>query len=233
MMTALADEYSSFCGKKGYEPGSKLYVSEVRKGSVIVDLIAAAGTVAMLNDVNTIVEFGTHIKKAYNYLRGNSSEKPDCVDTGTYRNFKKIVEPACKDSDSRFVISVVDSPNSLVNVMMDGVSHDVSVVKQRAEAKDGMDNLPNVVREQKSVLILSQLRNSGDSVGDRGIIEKFSKNAKKLISVDESFKRAVLDSSENAFNYGYIVDVEVSKIGDRVVAYRILKYHEKFLIEDD
>lgn len=231
MMTALADEYSSFCGKKGYESGSKLFVSEVRKGSVILDLIASAGPISMLDNVNTIVEFGTHIKNAYNFLRGNTSEKPESVDVETYKNFKKIVEPSCKDPDSRFSVSVVNSPNASINVMVDGVSHDAGVVKQRANAKDGMENLPSVVREEKIVVILSQLRNSGDSVVDRGIIEKFSKTPKKLISVDENFKKDVLDSNENAFRYGYVVDVEVTKIGDRVLAYRILKYHEKFLFD--
>ncbi len=233
MMVALSNEYSSFCKKRGAAGESKLYVSEVRKGSVIVDLIAISSAVALIENFNSIVEFGGHIKSAYEYLRGITSDRPSDVDVETFRNFKKIVEPSCKDANSRITISVVDSPNSLINVMMDGVSHDASVVKNASDAKDDMENLPSILKEPKVVLYLSQLRNSGDSVGDRGIVENFSKSPKKLISVDDSFKRAVLDSSDNAFNYGYVVDVEVSKIGDRIVAYRIMKYHEKFALNED
>ncbi len=83
------------------------------------------------------------------------------------------------------------------------------------------------------VLYFSQIRDAKGNVGDRAVIERFSKSPKKVIYVDPDFKTAVINSKENVFDYGFIVDVEVSMITGKVAAYRVLKYHERFKVEDE
>ena len=38
---------------------------------------------------------------------------------------------------------------------------------------------------------------------------------------------------DNAFAFGYIVDVEVDRLEDRIIAYRVVNLHERFRIDEE
>lgn len=232
MMNAYASEYSSFCKKKNFPTESRLYVSEVKKGSVVIDLVAIGATAVMsvIESANTVAEFADFVKRAFEYLRGRNERRPEEIDSGTYKNFKKIVEPCCKDEKSSFTLSVKDCGS--VNVFLNQDCTDCAVVKTAASAKESVEALPSLDHLSKAILYVKQIRDSKDSVGDRGIIPEVDKSPKKLFSIDEKFKEALLESRDNAFDYGYLVDVDVSRLGDKVAAYKIMKFHEKFKIDE-
>lgn len=236
-MNALAEMYSSFCGRTDPGHGAELYVKEVRKGSVIIDLASTAGALMpIVENAGSIIQFAAFFKSVVDCLSKPVSVEslPDGADAKTLRNVGRVLNPCVKDADGSVAFSVIGD-NNKVSVYVDRTSAECSGISNRAVNVSERMMMPGRALLEKEILYLNQVRNDGKSgnPGDRGIVNSVSKSPKKLISLDDSFKKDVLDSRENFFDYGYIVDIEVERAGDRVVAYRILKYHEKFLIEDD
>ena len=81
------------------------------------------------------------------------------------------------------------------------------------------------------VLYFSQVRDSGGNVGDRAVIDRFARTPKKVFYVDPAFKSSVIESEGNIFNYGFLVDVEVSTVNGKVAAYKVLRFHERIELD--
>jgi len=230
-MTALENEFHNFCEKKDSGADAKLYVKEVRKGSVIIDLISSVpALMPLVDNLNAVTEFGGHLGGLFSFLSGKSSEKPATMDVESLRNFRKIVRPVVKDSGSHISVSVKDSPGAVVNVVLDGDDRQMSTYSAKAKSEEDLSQIPKVESIEKAVILLTQIRNGDgkNGVGDRGTISSVCKSPKKLISVDDNFKKSILEAPENAFDYGYVADVEVVRNGDSIVAYRITKFYERF-----
>lgn len=230
-MTALENEFHNFCEKKDAGINAKLYVNEVRKGSVVIDLVSSIpALMPLVDNVNAVLEFGSHLNGICSFLSGKSSEKPATMDVESLKNFRKIVRPVAKDSGARISVSVKESPGAVVNVVFEGNDRQMSSYSKKAEIEEEVFRNNKVELIEKAVFFLTQIR-KGDGkngVGDRGTINSVCDAPKKLIFIDDNVKKLIIDSPENAFSYGYIADVEVERNGDFIVAYRIKKFYERF-----
>jgi len=227
-MNAIAKEFSGFCQKRNKNESVKLYLNEVRKGSIVMDLIAVLPVmIPTVVNFNSVCEFAGYMKAMFLLLTKTTNEKPDGMDAESLKNFRDITAPVMKDSKSSMSISIVNSPNA--NVFVDGNSAQMRLASNTAKAMEDMMNMPAEDFIQKAVLFITQLRDGERSVGDRGVIQSVCNAPKKIISMDDKFKESILGSPDNAFNFGYIVDVVVVKNGDSVVAYRVTKFYERFV----
>ena len=64
---------------------------------------------------------------------------------------------------------------------------------------------------------------------DKAIIEEIDPKPKAILFTDEmaDLKRVMIQDEEKPFQKVYFVDVEVSRVGDKVVSYRVVGYHGK------
>lgn len=234
-MKAVNDEFASFCSKIDSKTEAKLYVAEVRKGSVIIDLVPSVVALLPLADnVNAIWEFAEHLKSMYDFLTGKTENEPKYADRASYGNYRRMVAPTAKDADgARFNIVVKDSPGAVINVSVDSERDRILTSSSKSDAMEEVIGSPTVERFNNVVLAFTQLRKDDSGIGDRGVISSISKKSKKIVSDDKSFKESLVCGEDNAFAFGYIVDVEVDRLEDRIIAYRVVKLHERFRIDEE
>lgn len=230
-MNAMAAEFRDFCNAHERDCDAELKVKEIRKGSIELLLVSSIPLlVPIAENFNTIVEFGTHLKDVFTALALKTNSR-ESIPLSTLENVKRIVAPTAKDSGGRTELSVHGNGNT-VNVYNFGDA-DGRVISESAQYVIDTSRLPEKNVFVKQILYFKQIRDSKDNIGDRAVIEDFSKSPKKVVYVDPDFKKAVISSSENVFDYAFLVDAEVCWVAGKVVAYRVLKFHERFRIDED
>lgn len=230
-MNAMAAEFRDFCNAHERDCNAELKVKEIRKGSIELLLISSIPLlVPIAENFNTIVEFGSHLKDIFTALSLKTKDR-ESIPLSTLENVKKIVGPTAKDSGGRTEFTVHGNGNT-VNIY----NFDPAAGRNIAESAQYVEDVVRLPEKNiyvKQVLHFSQIRDSKGNVGDRAVIDEFAKTPKKVIYVDPDFKAAVINSKENIFDFAFIVDVEVCAVAGNVAAYRVLKFHERFKIDED
>ena len=206
----------------------KLYVKEIRTGSIIADLVAVSPQLLQgVSYLNAVVTFSKNLKTAYDYLTGKSDETPD-LDKTSYENLANIVEPVAKDRGSQLNIGTINAP-----VVINMNSTDANAAQNSARRHIEKLKAPESRLHEKVLLYWYQARGDAKSkAGDRGIIESISKRPVKVIFATDSIKLSMVLEEENPFKEAYIVDVMVETIGDKPAMYKILAVHDKMNRED-
>jgi hypothetical protein len=202
----------------------KLYVKQIRTGSIIADLIAFAPlTLPFMADANHIIEFCKYLSRAYQYLTGKSRDKPE-MEKSDYLNLNRIIEPVAKDSGAQINIGTL---NISAPVTFTLNSLEANAAQNAAKREIALLHEPVTGTREKVLLYWYQARNDPKSeAGDRAIIESIYRGPVKVVFMSENVKAKMLLDSENPFTHAYIVDVSVETVKDRPALYRILNIHE-------
>lgn len=228
----VADEYRRYTQRNpeiNAGEDLRLYVRELRAGSLIADLMPYAPlALPLLNDVNTISQFCGFLSSTYDYFigRGVQTSMPvplPILDKPDLQNLHDIVNVVAKDSGSNIVFEG--------NTFNGPVFMRISSMEANA-AQNNIDRAVKAIKEpaygtkEKVALHLYQTRNSLDSnVGDRGIIESISPNHIKIDFLDNSIKGEML--MDDPYKYYFIVDVAVETVNNKPILYKILRLHDK------
>jgi hypothetical protein len=230
---SLGEEYKRFIGlhpEFSEAPDVRLYIKEIKTGSVKADLIALAtstGTFVapLLSDANSVIGFAKHLKTAFDYFLGRAEQKPTLHNT-EYGNLSNILEPVAKDNGSQinFITQNIDNRTVYQTFKLD--SHEANEAQNLIAKEQLQLKAPETQPHKKKVLYWYQARNDMLSrAGDRGIIESISPSPVKIEFEDEAAKDAMLHGLVNPFLTGYVVDVVVETIQGRPVLYKVVKYH--------
>jgi hypothetical protein len=225
-LTALANEYQRHLQRDHAEDVAsevRLYVKEIRAGSVIAALMAASPTLLQgLSYVNTVVSFSTFLKKSYDFLTGKSEGEPAKLDRKALEHLRQIVEPIAKDNGSQLNIGTLNGNVYYIT---------------SAEANQAQNAVDRLLRDEsasatkyheKVLLYWHQARNdSRSTTGDKGIIESISEMPVKVICMKDHLKSEMILDIENPFKEAYIVDVAVETINGKPVVYKIMALYEK------
>lgn len=207
----------------------RLFVKEVRTGSIVAELVAIAPQALQLASyTNAVVAFVRNAKAAYDYLAGDSEEKPS-LDKPTLENLSQIVEPVAKDNGSQLNIATF---NGNLYVHVDSQRANAIQNKARRELEQLAE--PSRGLHEKVLLRWYQARGDAKSKsGDRAIIESIGKSPVKTICANDAIKMQMILEEENPFREAYIVDVMVETINGKPALYKILAVHDKFLPDDE
>lgn len=232
-LNCFADEYSRFIERQGDE-GEKgqelqLYVREIRSGSIIADLMAAAPySLPLIEHVSTIVGYAKHLKILIEFLLGKSDKSPEGMGKVNFQNISNIVEPIAKDNGAMLVIGTVNvAENSTVNINLN--STEANAVQNAARREIASLKEPELGNHDKVLLHWYQARNDPDSKsGDKALIESIHSNAVKTIFANDELKAKMLSTDPNPFKLAFVVDVAVETIGGKPALYKVLNMHEWF-----
>ncbi|WP_306051616.1 hypothetical protein [Oceaniradius stylonematis] len=226
---AIAESFSEFATHATGDPSAgnvRLYVREVRSGSIEADLVALAEQAQwLLQHKEVLGGFVANINDIVNYLLGRD-EVADPPTKQEAKRISQIVEPVARDNAAQLNMHVNDGGTAQVHQYFLINSLEANALQNGAKRYLGPD-LPSEFVARDELMTLAQMKNDpAAKTGDRGIIERLSKNAVKLQFLNESAKRQVLELTENPFQKVFRVDVNVETVDGKPARYQLLQVIE-------
>lgn len=226
---ALGRQYEEYVTRHGYDhqPGNaKLYISEVRSGSIIVILknLLEQGSM-VLKDFDVLAGFITNLYDLIDYFRTPKPQPPTEITKDDASRLSRIVEPVAKDASGTVSFTFVGSsgPISITNII---INNETANAIQNNVRRFLGPTAPEPGAFQHEVLYLHQMRGDPMSnVGDRGVIERFSTKPVKLHFMTPEAKAAVLDRPY-PFKVAHVVDGQVSTVKGEPALYKVTNVHE-------
>ena len=242
-LNALAESYKDYLaalGKAPPEEGVKLYVHDLRTGSIIAVLQAIAdqghllfgehGVVPTLQSAfdhaDTLAGFLGSINDVIQFFLGN----PEAKKEPTRKEADQIVkffEPMAKDIGSQLHVQFNGTAH-INEIHFHYNSQQANAVQNSARRYLGPMPPTNQIRRDE-LLTLHQVRGDAKSrSGDRGIIESVSESPVKLWFTSEEIKKGILESPDNPFQRVFVVDVEVKTADGKPALYKVLALKDSF-----
>ncbi len=227
-LRAVGDEYRRWLAEHSETATTqdiRLYVSQIRSGSIIADLVALAPyALPFMENTGTVVEFTKYLRGAYEWLMRGDSPPSRNLSTANLTNLSDIVEPIAKDGSSQVNIGAINV-NAPINITLN--SEAANAVQNRARRQIENTKAPEIRAHSKVVLYWYQARNDATArTGDKAIIESISPRPVKAVFVDDVDKARMILDEVNPFRHAYVVDVTVETVGGKPALFRITAVHE-------
>lgn len=229
------DRYTSENGENKENREAKLYVKEIRSGSIIIELIelATVGVIPFAENINTILDFATYFKSSVNFFLKGEGKNPE-LGPSEFKEISTIVSPIAKDKGSQLNISTTVNGNVTINFNLN--SNESTAIQNIFNRELKKLKLPEISdkSEDRVVLTFYQARSDKTSkIGNKGTIESLNKKPMNIVFDTEELKTEILHSDVNPLKTAYLVDVKIETINEKPSIYRIIKLHEYFELEED
>lgn len=227
-LDALGKQYISFAAATGFEPvpgNIRLYIDELKTGSIVAVLKEIADQAAFWQDHQAVLAaFAGNLNDLILFFAGLKPTK-DTTDITRIdaENIARITEPVAKDGGAQLIIQVTGSNNTIL------IQNNYTSERARA-AQEGVRRflgpaLPSQGIFENELLFLHQVRDEVRAkAGDKGIIEKFSQKAVKLIFTSDESKRLVLEEPL-PFKKAFLVSGQISTVRGEPAVYKIYTVH--------
>ncbi|MCE5346899.1 MAG: hypothetical protein LLG13_11525 [Bacteroidales bacterium] len=235
---SLANQFNNFVSENGDSKENreaKLFVKEIKTGSVIMELVelATVGIIPYAENINTIVDFSKYIGSAFNFILGKSKEKPKELTPTDYRDLSQIINPIATDNASQLNISTKIDGNVYLSFHIDSLEANAAQNIMDRFTKDLKTPEDNTDIKTKVLLTFYQIRaNIKAKSGNKGVIDDISKSAVNIVFDDEGLNEEMLHGDFNPNETVYVVDVIPQTVNGKLAAYKIIKLHDTFSKED-
>lgn len=237
-LVSWANQFNGYASKFGDSKENreaKLYVKEIRSGSVILELIemATVGVLPFLENINTIVGFAEYVKKAYNFFLGKEKEPPSDFTTNDFKELSQIINPIATDNGSQLNVSTTINGNVELHFHINSLEANAAQNKIDKEIKQL--KAPEIIDDVKTKVLLTWYQARSDvkaKSGNKGLIEDLYDKPMNVVFDDEGLKEKMLHGELNPFNTVYVVDVKLQHVQGKLAAYKVVMLHETFEIEE-
>lgn len=213
----------------------RLYVSEIKTGSIITDLIAYSPTLlAFAENANSIIDFARNLYDNINILRTKSPKQiadENILKQNSLSNIQGLVEPILNDPKGEITLSgITIGNNSTVSIHIN--SNDANRLYNTAQEVKDFKPTPKINFREKVLLIFTQTNASPKNTNnDKGIIESISKNKVNIRFDNDELKKTML-FDKHPYGVVFVVDIEIQTINDKPFIYKVLKIHECLEMDD-
>jgi len=242
-LVSLGSQFERFVQKNGEnkeDREAKLFVKEIKSGSVILHLIetSTVGILPFLENVNTVIGFAKHCKKIYEFylnpIKDASSSTALDIDATDIKELSSIINPTALDNGSQFNINATINGNVTVNLSLN--SNEANAIQNRFKTE--IENLkqPDAVEAEyvKVLFYWHQAKNDLDTdKGNKGVIEEITAKPLSVIFQSEEIKEQMLKGQTNPFTHAYEVDTKIQTIKGKPAVYKITKFHEAIIRDDN
>lgn len=222
---SLGNQYQRFLekGENPYGQELKLFVKEVKPGSIIAELFTqpslAVGALAFAENYITIINFLKYLKESYDYFSGIKKEKDYTYQKNDLKDLSSIVEPVAKDNGSQMIFQNCEN----IYFGIDFTNANVIQNKIRNE----MEKIPRSVSLTNVPFKLYQSRIPKDlTTGYKSIIETVSDKPITTSFETELIRDKIVDTLENPFHRSFIVNANVTFEENIPVRYHITYINE-------
>jgi len=230
-LRALGEAYSDWAEDEGLDiqpQNLKLYIHELRTGSIIAELAPWMEQASLILDhAKTVSPFLAALQGAIRYFLGRKKEgdkeKPPSRELA--QHIHAVMEPVAKDGGSQIFFDVVGD----VHIHQYYTSQEANAIQNSVKRYLGNAKLPANERRTDEIMTLQQVRFDGSlRTGDRGVIETVSQKPVKVVFATPEAKRRILDEPKNPGQMAFLVDVEVRAIEGKPALYRVLEVKDSF-----
>lgn len=231
-LSSLADEYKKFLSRSESVLNTdniKLYVKEIKTGSIITELTAFAPfALPFVEHATTIIKYAEYLKGMFEYLIGKTNKPQEIIEKQTFQNLMNIIEPVAKDKGSQFNVGAM-TVNGNVTVNFSLNSLEANAAQNSAHREIERLKEPDTGLHRQVLMYLYQARNDiASTTGDKAIIESIHFGPVKTVFANETIKSKVLSEESNLFRKAFVVDASVETIAGVPKLYRISEIHEIF-----
>jgi hypothetical protein len=225
---ALTTQFEAFLQKNATskdERETKLYVKEVKSGSIIVELMEFSGAniLPFMENTNTIVVFTSFLIGRLSCLLKKNRDAD--LERKDYRALSDFVSLVAKDGNGAIHIDCRVNGDVINNYSLSSKQCDVIQACAKAACKPV---LAEGDIHEKVLLRWFQTRSSLENKkGNVAIIESLSDKPASTIVNDDEVKKQMLHGDDNPLTTAYVVDVKIEFLGEKPV-YRVLRLHETF-----
>lgn len=219
---------------------AKIYVREIREGSIIAEIFAnVLDLVGLMDGVMVVGGFGALFsKRIRTWMKGEFVKGATKSDLNGASN---VLRALAKDRDGNFQLRRFKFVEGLFKkeIVAEFGSDDARAALEAIEVqKQHMDE--SEFTDFKRVLMTYKRMDKeqvkpGSGTGDRVLIEKIDTANKPVFYGSDLASARIkeeLTSSEYPFKLGFVVDVNVVTKGGRVSAYSVLHVHEVIVLDD-
>lgn len=239
-LSAYGRQYQDFAVNSGLAPkagDARLLVSSVSRGSIdiafIPELVAVGMTLLPLVEQGALVmKFADQLISLIGHFHGEGLQKagPN-VTVGDCDDVANIVSPVA-DNGGTQTITVINGGVTVNQITV--TQAQARNIRQVARATKEALSVPLLEIRKAVSLTWQQLakdapKTQGKRSPDQGLIEEIDKSAHAVLFTDETahLNSELIADGENPYRMVYFVDVEASRISDRVVSYRVCGFHGK------
>lgn len=235
-LISVSNQFSDYVTRKGNskeEREAKLYIKEIKTGSVIIELIeyATIGMIPFIENVNTIVGFADNLQRAIKYYLTDVGEKPE-TSINDLRDISTILNPIAKDKGSQMFVHTTINGNVELTINLN--SNDANAIQNRIKQEITDLKIEEVLKVtyERVALKLYQARSDIKSkTGNKGIIEEISDKPLNIIFENDLTKEQILQAEINPLKSIFVVDTKIINVDKKPTIYKILKLHESFEME--
>lgn len=231
-LLGISQQYQKFVESattQDYQANSELYIKEVRKGSIIVELIAQTmPIVPLIWSSGSLNEWLNYAKNTIEWLLGKAQNPPKELTKQDFKQWHSILEPVAQDSASQLNITVSDGGTNINQFFIN--SQEANAAQNEIKKQLNSLEAPEEHIQKRRIMYWNQTKFDNESnTGDKAIIESITKKPLKVIFENTLIKDAILAGSSNYRKpwqkLAYVVDVEVQTINNQPKAYTIINYY--------
>jgi len=234
-LLAIGEQYRRFAEDHFEASGDdyRLYVREVRTGSIIIDLITYATQPQILAPLTPVlIEFTKELGDWFEFFKGikDAEDIKEMLFGKSKKDLQQlsdIIEPAAKDPGSNINITAERGAIVLINSSINSTEANAgqNVLRRYIEHIPA----PTTGIHHDQVLYWYQIhQDRAAKPGDKAVIERIWPKPVKVRITSDDIKRKMLDDADNPFKKFYVVDVDVTESQNRPVLYKILDVKDSF-----
>ncbi|OED36621.1 hypothetical protein AB832_05580 [Flavobacteriaceae bacterium (ex Bugula neritina AB1)] len=225
-LNGFSNEYKKFINETyGNEQpvDAKLHIEKISEGSILTTLVEYSEfAIPFLGDINTVFEFGKHLKKAYGSFLGKKEYE---LDKKSLNNIKDIITPGT-EVGANTEIEIKGNNNQILVLNANDI--EASAISDRISKQIKKLDSKSSNCYTKELFYFDQAKKDIDSkVGNYGVIESLYPDKLRVVFDDDKvFKKKMLKGEFNPLKVSFIVDVEVQIKKGNPVTYKILHLHD-------
>jgi hypothetical protein len=234
---SLQRQYQIFGNQLGLgRVDARLRVDSVSRGSIDIGLLTDiffAGSVMLplIEKAELVAKFADHIRSLIKVFTGTERPLPGEISVRDCEDTINILRPVAEHGGSQVFITINGGvQNNFFETSADearigiasAASEKVAIQRTYAERHNGVSMIWNRLDRDRA-------RTIGKRSPDQGLITDIDAKPHAVLFTDEMshIKSEMIADEANPYQTVYFVDVEVSRVLDRVAAYRVVGYHGK------
>lgn len=233
-LSSQFDAYTVSTGNFSTDSDTKLYVKQVKSGSIIIELVefASASMLPIVANIDLVISFANHLKSIYDYLKTGLGEKPKLT-VQECKELIEIVNPTAKDRKSSVSFNIINNgDNNITPVfLVDSLSANLVQNILKGEIENLNKKLDGNDIHTSELMTLYQVRGVDNKFGNKANIDSLNDKPLNVVFNSDEIKAAILNSDFNPLKTGYSVDVVIQTVNGQPTAYKIMKLHDAFELE--